>query len=74
MEAIEWRRGAVTVSMRSALHDHRETLHAPRVVITVPLGVLQAASKSGYLPLLDVAPRLLMTNFYIAPGLWSIPY
>jgi len=36
---------------------------------TGTLGVLQAASRSGYLVLRDVLPRLLHTNFYIAPAL-----
>ena len=36
---------------------------------TGTLGVLRAASKNGYLALRDVLPRLLQTNFYIAPGL-----
>ena len=36
---------------------------------TGTLGVLQAASKSGYLLLRDVLPRLLETNFHIAPSL-----
>ena len=44
VEAVEWRRGSASVTVRSALHDHRETLHAERVVITVPLGVLQAGA------------------------------
>ena len=33
------------------------------------LGVLQAASKNGYLLLRDVLPHLLQTNFYITPAL-----
>ncbi len=36
---------------------------------TGTLGVLQAGSKNGYLLLRDVLPRLLQTNFYIAPGI-----
>jgi len=36
---------------------------------TGTLGVLQAASKSGYLSLREILPRLLQTNFYIAPAL-----
>src|ERR1700674_2822898 len=35
---------------------------------TGTLGVLQAASKNGYLVLRDVLPRLLETNFYITPA------
>jgi monoamine oxidase len=44
VEAVEWRRGSASVKVRSALDDHRETLRAERVVITVPLGVLQAGA------------------------------
>ena len=36
---------------------------------TGTLGVLRAASKNGYLALRDVLPRLLQTNFYVAPSL-----
>ena len=36
---------------------------------TGTLGVLQAASKAGYLLLRDVVPRLLKTNFYIPAAL-----
>jgi predicted NAD/FAD-dependent oxidoreductase len=44
VEAVGWRRGSASVRVRSALDDHRETLRAERVVITVPLGVLQAGA------------------------------
>ena len=44
VESVEWRRGAATVHVRSALNGDSETLHARRVVITVPLGILQAGS------------------------------
>ena len=44
VEAVEWRRGSASVRVRSALDDHRDTLRAERVVITVPLGVLQAGA------------------------------
>jgi monoamine oxidase len=43
VESVVWRRGSVAVQVRSALDAHRETLHAKRVVVTVPLGVLQEA-------------------------------
>ena len=36
---------------------------------TGTLGVLQAASKNGYLVLRDMLPRLLQTNFYITSAL-----
>uniref|UniRef100_Q01NZ3 Tryptophan 2-monooxygenase n=1 Tax=Solibacter usitatus (strain Ellin6076) TaxID=234267 RepID=Q01NZ3_SOLUE len=44
VEAVEWRRGSASVRVRSALDGHREMLLAERVVITVPLGVLQAGA------------------------------
>jgi monoamine oxidase len=44
VESIEWSRGTATVRVRSALDGSRETLRAGRVVITVPLGILQAGS------------------------------
>ena len=39
---IEWRRGAATVRVRSALTGQCETVRARCVLVTVPLGVLQA--------------------------------
>jgi predicted nucleic acid-binding protein len=53
------------------MDDVRGRREAARRLIpsTGTLGVLQAASKSGYLLLRDVLPRLLRTNFYIAPAL-----
>jgi monoamine oxidase len=42
VERVEWSKGASAVHARSGLDGRRETLRAKRVVVTVPLGVLQA--------------------------------
>ena len=42
VERIEWRPGSATVRVKSARTGHAESLRCRRVVITVPLGVLQA--------------------------------
>lgn len=42
VERIEWRKGSATVYFRSALDAHLEALRCQCIVITVPLGVLQA--------------------------------
>jgi monoamine oxidase len=44
VDAVKWRRGSATVEVRSALNGRRESLHSRRVLITVPLGVLQSGS------------------------------
>jgi monoamine oxidase len=42
VEKVRWKRGRVEVDYRSALTDAKETLRCRRLVISVPLGVLQA--------------------------------
>ncbi len=42
VERIDWQPGAATIHMRFRLTGHVRTLRCERVVITVPLGVLQA--------------------------------
>lgn len=42
IERIEWKRGACVVHVRSALTGAVETVRSRRVIITVPLGILQA--------------------------------
>jgi monoamine oxidase len=44
VDRVEWKAGSATVTFRSAIADHAESLMARRVVITIPLGVLQAQS------------------------------
>jgi monoamine oxidase len=44
VEAVEWRRGSATVHVRSADTQVTEKLQADRLLVTVPLGVLQAGS------------------------------
>ncbi len=46
VERIEWRPGAATLHIRSRLGGRIETLACKRVVVTVPLGVLQAEPDS----------------------------
>lgn len=48
VERVKWQTRSATVYFRSAFAAHSETVRAPRVAITVPLGVLQAeASEPG---------------------------
>jgi len=42
VEGVQWRRGRVTVHFRSSLHNSQGSLHAKRLIVTVPLGVLRA--------------------------------
>jgi len=44
VERIEWRAGAAAVHFCSAATRHKQSVHCRCVVITVPLGVLQASS------------------------------
>jgi monoamine oxidase len=46
IERIEWKCGAAAVYVRSALTGAVETVRSRRVIITVPLGVLQATPDS----------------------------
>lgn len=42
VEAIRWEPGSANVHLRNALTGERQVLHAYRVIVTIPLGVLQA--------------------------------
>jgi monoamine oxidase len=42
VERIEWKPGEAALQVRSALDGRRETLIARHVIVTIPLGVLQA--------------------------------
>jgi monoamine oxidase len=42
VETVEWKPGSVTLHTRSAISGRRETLRCEQVIVTVPLGVLQA--------------------------------
>ncbi len=42
VERIEWKPGSATVHVRSSVTDTMDTVRARRVIITVPLGVLQS--------------------------------
>jgi monoamine oxidase len=46
VERVNWRRGSVEVHYRSALDDQQATLRCRQLIITVPLGVLQATVPS----------------------------
>jgi hypothetical protein len=50
VESIAWQPGSAAVHFRHALTGHRQTIRCGQVVITVPLGVLQAGP-----PLLSMA-------------------
>ena len=41
VESIGWHRGSVSIHFRNALTGHLKVLHARRVIVAVPLGVLQ---------------------------------
>lgn len=41
---VRWSRGAVEIALRSAISGRTETIHCKRVVVTLPLGVLQQDS------------------------------
>lgn len=47
VERIEWETGRATVHFRSGLSNREATVTAHRVIITVPLGVLQAEAGSA---------------------------
>ena len=44
---VTWRPGAVTIETRSTLTGETATVHAHQLIVTVPLGVLQAKSSSA---------------------------
>jgi monoamine oxidase len=44
VERIQWQTGSATVRFRSGIAEHAETVTTRRVILTVSLGVLQAAS------------------------------
>lgn len=43
VETVEWKPGSATLYIRSAIDGRRETLRCAQVIVTVPLGVLQAS-------------------------------
>jgi len=44
-ERVQWKPGSATVQFRSAIAEHTEMIRARRVVITVPIGVLQQEAR-----------------------------
>jgi monoamine oxidase len=59
VKAIRWRRGAVAVEYRSAAGSETHILHAPRAVITLPLGVLKAREGETGAVRFDPVPEVL---------------
>lgn len=57
VERIDWRRGLVEVHYRSAIENQPRTLRCRQVIITVPLGVLQAKDGSPGAILFDPEPK-----------------
>ena len=57
VERIEWEPGSAAVHIRSVLGDRREVFRARTVVITVPLGVLQAEPDGNGAIRFDPEPR-----------------
>jgi monoamine oxidase len=48
VESVKWRKRSVTVFVRSSLTGRRQTFESSRLIVTVPLGVLQAeVGKTG---------------------------
>ncbi len=59
-EQVRWSRGRAEVAVRSSLAQRAETITANRVVITLPLGVLQArASEPGAVEFLPPPERTM---------------
>ena len=57
VERVDWQRGRATVHTRTALDGSRESFQAHAVVVTVPLGVLQAKPDAGGAIRFDPEPR-----------------
>jgi len=59
VERVQWSKGRASVAFRSALTGQKSTIHAGRVVVTVPIGVLQNISfEPQPAEILRVAQRL----------------
>jgi len=56
VEAIRWEPGSARVQVRSTLTGERQLMHASRVIVTVPLGVLQAEPDENGAIRFDPAP------------------
>jgi monoamine oxidase len=69
---IEWRRGRVTVRFVSSLDQQESVLHCARLIVTIPLGVLQQAPRTAgsieFVPapnrILDAARKLEFGQVY----------
>lgn len=61
VERIEWKQGSATVHVRSGVTEAIETVRARRVIITVPLGVLQMTPDSSGSIRFDPEPTEILT-------------
>jgi monoamine oxidase len=67
VNAVRWRPGEVVVSTQDG--GQREDLHAPKCVVTLPLGVLQAANSSApYSVRIEPEPTALFEARRLAMG------
>lgn len=57
VERVEWQRGKVTVHFRSALDNQKGKLRCSQLIVSVPLGVLQAAEPSRGAIQFDPEPK-----------------
>jgi monoamine oxidase len=57
VERVEWRRRNVTIKFRSALDDQVSTIRCAQLVITVPLGVLEATAPAQGAIVFDPEPK-----------------
>ena len=57
VERVEWRRRNVTVKFRSALDNQVSTIRCAQLIITVPLGVLEATAPAQGAIVFDPEPK-----------------
>ena len=57
VERVEWRRRNVTVKFRSALNNQVSTIRCAQLIITVPLGVLEATAPAPGAIVFDPEPK-----------------
>jgi monoamine oxidase len=60
VERVSWRRGLVDVQYKSALDDREATLRCRHLIVTVPLGILQATAPSTGVIQFDPAPTEIL--------------
>ena len=57
VETVQWGGGGSSIHVRSSFDDHREVLRCGRVIVTIPLGVLQARPDGNGAIRFDPEPR-----------------